>query len=95
MNAGLLIRYPNYDYQSKQDLVLVNDKFFTTDLSNLITSYYKNNDSFLKNVNSNDYLNVVDGLADNYKNKDVNIIKVANDYLNVVSKNYLFFLINL
>ena len=31
--------------------------------------------SFLKNVNSNDYLNVVDGLADNYKNKDVNIIK--------------------
>ena len=77
MNAGLLIRYPNYDYQSDQDLVLVNDKFFTTDLSNLITSYYKNTDSFLKNVNSNDYLNVVDGLADNYKNKDVNIIKVT------------------
>ncbi len=77
LNAGLLIRYPNYDYQSDQDLVLVNDKFFTTDLSNLITSYYKNTDSFLKNVNSNDYLNVVDGLADNYKNKDVNIIKVT------------------
>jgi hypothetical protein len=76
LNAGLLIRYPNFDYQSKKSLVLVDEKFFSTDLGNLITNYYTEEDSFLKNINLNEYLNVVDGLADNYKNKDVNIIKV-------------------
>ena len=76
LNAGLLIRYPNFDYQSKKSLVLVDEKFFSTDLGNLITNYYSEEDSFLKNINLNKYLNVVDGLADNYKNKDVNIIKV-------------------
>ena len=76
LNAGLLIRYPNFDYQSKKSLVLVDEKFFSTDLGNLITNYYTEEDSFLKNINLNKYLNVVDGLADNYKNKDVNIIKV-------------------
>lgn len=76
LNAGLLIRYSNFDYQSEQDLVLVDEKFFSTDLGNLITNYYTEENYLLKNIKLNKYLNVVDGLADNYKNKDINIIKV-------------------
>lgn len=50
--------------------------YFSTDLGNLITNYYTEENSILKNINLNKYLNVVTGLAENYKNKNVTIIKV-------------------
>ena len=76
LHTSLLVRYPNFDYNADKSLILIDDKFFTTDLSNLITSYYDGKNYLLENIDKNKSLNVVAGLAENYKNKNVTIINV-------------------
>jgi hypothetical protein len=76
LHTTLLVRYPNFDYNDDKSLILIDDKYFTTDLSNLITSYYSGENYLLTNIDNNKSLNVVAGLAENYKNKNVTILEV-------------------
>jgi len=48
---------------------------YNADLSNLITSYYSGENYLLTNIDNNKSLNVVAGLAENYKNKNVTILE--------------------
>ncbi len=65
LSSGLMIRYPGFNYDG---LVIKEDKIFTTDIGNFIENFFVYENLYIKNIFSENYLNLVGGLAGNINN---------------------------